>query len=125
VRALAEPAADDVPGSGVHTRDEEAAASSPSEWRAHRIRTTEVDELSTHGKKRGVTADPKRPYGERVGVLLTRAEAADYLGITERQMHRMLGEGDIRKTKVRGLVRVHIDDLTEYIARQRERAVTE
>jgi excisionase family DNA binding protein len=71
-----------------------------------------------------VTANPKRPFAERHGVLLTVGEAADYLGVTERQMWRLLNEDDIRKTKVRGLVRVHIEDVNAYIERQRGEVTT-
>ena len=70
-------------------------------------------------KKSRASASPKRPYSEREGVLLTVAEAADYLGITERHMWRLLWEDEVRKTKVRSLVRVHIDDLNAYIEQQR------
>ena len=76
------------------------------------------------GKKAGVSASPKRPFAERDGVMLTVAEAADYLAVTERQMWRLLNEDDVRKTKIRGLARVHIDDLNAYIEQQRGEVTT-
>ena len=67
-----------------------------------------------------MTADPARPYAERQGKLVTPAEAGDYLGVTERQVWRLLGRGDLPKIKVGGLVRVHVDDLEIYIDAQRK-----
>jgi excisionase family DNA binding protein len=67
-----------------------------------------------------VTADPKRPFGERVGKLVTPAEAADYLGVTERQVWRLLGRRELPKVKVGGLVRIHIDDLEIYVDVRRQ-----
>lgn len=75
--------------------------------------------MSEQGKKSGVSANPKRPYAERGGPLLTKAEAADYLAITERQMHRLLGLRLIPKTKIGGLVRVNVADLDAYIEARR------
>jgi excisionase family DNA binding protein len=74
------------------------------------------------GKADRVSADPKRPFSERDGVLLTRAEAADYLGVTERQIWRLLNRRDIPKIKVGGLVRIHLADLEAYIESRRVEA---
>jgi excisionase family DNA binding protein len=74
-------------------------------------------------KQRGVSASPKKSFAERGGVLMTVAEGGDYLGVTERQMWRLLNTRAIPKTKVGGLVRVHIDDLNAYIESQRVGAV--
>ena len=38
--------------------------------------------MAQKGKRAKASASPKRPFSERNGVLLTLAEAADYLGIT-------------------------------------------
>ena len=67
-----------------------------------------------------VTADPKRPFSERNGKLMIPAEAADYLGVTERQVRRLIGRHDLPRVKVGGLVRVHIEDLDAYIDAQRQ-----
>lgn len=79
--------------------------------------------MAQKGKRAKASASPKRPFHERNGVLLTLNEAADYLGVTERQMYRLLAEHDVVKTKVRGLLRVHIDDLNAYCDQQRALAV--
>ena len=63
---------------------------------------------------------PERPFEERQGVLLTVNEAADYLGVTERQVWKRIYARDLTKIKVGGVVRVHIDDLDSFVERQRE-----
>ena len=68
----------------------------------------------------GVTADPKRPFSERNGKLMIPAEAADYLGVSERQVWRLIGRKDLPRVKVGKLVRVHIDDLDAYIDARRK-----
>jgi excisionase family DNA binding protein len=68
------------------------------------------------------TADPKLPFKERGGQLITVNEVANELGVTRRMALRLVGDGDIKKTKIGKLVRVHIDDLNAYIARQRGEA---
>ena len=75
--------------------------------------------MPPQGKRTGVSADPKRPFSERVGKLLTRAEAADYLGVTERHIVRLLAQRAIPKVKVNSLVRIDVADLDAYIDRQR------
>ena len=74
---------------------------------------------STKQRDGRASADPKRPFNERHGVLMTPAELADYLGITERQARRKIAEGEIARVKVGKLVRVHIADADAYIAAQR------
>lgn len=88
------------------------------------LRSGEVP-LATKQKQQRppVTADPKRPFSERKGKLMIPAEAAEYLGVTERQVRRLLDRRDIPKIKVGGLVRIHIDDLDLYIASQRQAGV--
>jgi excisionase family DNA binding protein len=66
-----------------------------------------------------VTADPKRSLSERGGRLATPAEVADYLGVTERQIRRLLSRGDLPKIKIGGLVRLHLDDVDLYIDARR------
>jgi excisionase family DNA binding protein len=68
----------------------------------------------------GVTADPKRPFSERNGKLMIPAEAADYMGVSERQVWRLIGRKELPRVKVGKLVRIHIDDLDAYINSQRE-----
>jgi excisionase family DNA binding protein len=50
---------------------------------------------------------------------MTVAECGDYLGITERQVRRLLSRRDLSKVKVGKLVRVHIEDADAYIDSQR------
>jgi excisionase family DNA binding protein len=79
--------------------------------------------MPPQGKKPGVSANPKRPFSERGGKLLTREEAADYLGVTERHIVRLLNQRAIPKVKVNSLVRIDVADLDAYIERQRRGAV--
>jgi excisionase family DNA binding protein len=66
------------------------------------------------------SANPKKPLADRDGAqLLTPAECADVMGVTERQIRRLILLGKLRKTKVEKLVRVHVDDLNEYIESRR------
>ena len=67
-------------------------------------------------------ADPKRPFSERNGKLMTPVEVADYLGITERQVRRMVGTDELAPTYVRKLLRIHIDDVENYIKQHRRAA---
>lgn len=73
----------------------------------------------TKAERKGLLSDPRRPFPEREGVLLTRAEAADYLGCTERQIQRLLARRAFPKVKLNELVRIHIDDLNAYIESRR------
>ena len=67
----------------------------------------------------GASTKPKRPYAQRNGQLMTPEEVADELACTERQVRRLIGNGDLASTKVGKLVRVHVADLNDYIAQQR------
>jgi excisionase family DNA binding protein len=69
--------------------------------------------------KRRASAEPKRPFAERGGALMTPAEAGDYLGVGERMARRLLAEGAIPKVKVGKLVRVSVADLDAYVEQQR------
>lgn len=75
----------------------------------------------TKSKSRA-SAKPKRTLAERGGRLMTPEEVADELACTERQVWRLIGNGELRRTRVGKLVRVHRDDLDAYIARQRGEA---
>jgi excisionase family DNA binding protein len=60
---------------------------------------------------------PSRPWSPDRGPLLTPAEAADYLGVTERLIRRLLEAGTLPKRKIgRKLIRIHIDDLDALVA---------
>jgi excisionase family DNA binding protein len=70
----------------------------------------------------GVTADPKKPYSERNGKLVTSVEAADYLAVTERQVIRLTYEGKLTPTYVGKLRRYSIADLDAFIETNRRPA---
>lgn len=65
------------------------------------------------------TENTLRPFAERKGKAMTIPEVADYLGVTERMVRRLIADGRLPKLKVGRLVRVHVDDLDNYVARQR------
>jgi excisionase family DNA binding protein len=71
--------------------------------------------------KEGATrsAAPKRSFAERNGKLMTVEEVADELAVTTRMVLRLMDSGELRRTKVGVLRRVHRDDLADYIERQR------
>ena len=48
-------------------------------------------------------------------VVLTKAQAAQYLGISQVTLHRMVKAGDIPHTRVSKSVRFRITDLDEYL----------
>jgi excisionase family DNA binding protein len=52
-----------------------------------------------------------------IAVLLSVADAAMYLNISQRTLHRMFASGEIPKTKVGRLTRVRRSDLDDYIRR--------
>jgi len=67
------------------------------------------------------SASPKTPYSRDRGVLMSAAEAADYLGLTEGMLRALSLRGEIPRIPIGDqLVRYHIDDLDAYIAAQRE-----
>ena len=68
---------------------------------------------------KGSTAQPKRTREERNGVLLTLQEVADELAVNERMVWRLIHNHGLRVTHVGKLVRVHREDLDQYIADQR------
>lgn len=55
--------------------------------------------------------------------LLDTKEAAIVLGVSSRTVRRLVQEGKLRVVPVRGAVRIHPDDIDDYIAAARE-AVT-
>ena len=71
------------------------------------------------GDRPRASTAPRRPFTRDRGVLLTPAEAADYLACTERQVRRLVYERRLPPTHVGKLLRVHIDDLDAYIASRR------
>jgi excisionase family DNA binding protein len=64
-------------------------------------------------------ASPARSFIERGGPLMTYAEAADYLAVTPRMLERLLRAKTLPKVPIRGVRRIHIDDLNAYIEGQR------
>jgi excisionase family DNA binding protein len=68
------------------------------------------------------SANPKKPFSERGGQFLTLDEVADILAVTRRKVQRMIALGELRATKNGKLVRVHVDDLNQCIARMRGEA---
>jgi excisionase family DNA binding protein len=71
-------------------------------------------------KTRRSTTTPERALPTRDDVLLTRKEAAELLGVTERWVQRAIARGDFPHVKVGKLVRVSRTDLLVYIAEQRK-----
>jgi len=68
------------------------------------------------------TTDPQSPVTMADGRdrLLTQAEVAERLGVTERWVARAIAQGTIKKTKLQRLVRIHPDDLAAFLAAARE-----
>jgi excisionase family DNA binding protein len=64
------------------------------------------------------TGDPLRPASERGETLLTKREAANYLGVRERWLNSAAARG-IPYTKIGGYVRFRKADLDAYIESQR------
>jgi hypothetical protein len=65
-------------------------------------------------RKRG-SEEPEQPYSHDRGPLLTKREAAAYLAVTERMMNRLTYEYGLRRRKIGGRNRYHIDDLNDLI----------
>ena len=72
------------------------------------------------GKTKGATAQPRRTLAERNGPLLTLQEVADALAVNERMVRRLVYRYELPVTHVGKLIRVHQEDLDNYIAQQRE-----
>lgn len=72
--------------------------------------------MSTKTKRASTTLARELPTRE--DLLLTRAEAAEMLGVTERWVQRAVGRGDFPHVKVGKLVRVRRSDIDAYIAAQ-------
>jgi excisionase family DNA binding protein len=83
----------------------------------------------TKTKATGVTADnsgrPRKPFSTNPGRklqfedrLLTRAEAADILGVNERWIKRAIALHYFPRVKVGRLIRVRLSDLHAYIEAQ-------
>jgi excisionase family DNA binding protein len=70
-------------------------------------------------KTKEVRAPKLRPFSERNGKGMTIQEVADELGVTEKMVRRLLASGQLKKMKVGRLVRIHVDDLSAYIAKAR------
>ena len=54
--------------------------------------------------------------------LLTYAETASRLGVSERQVKRLIASGLLRRVRVGAAARVHTDDLTDYLTTLRQEA---
>lgn len=78
------------------------------------IRITKEDEMYNTQKSRA-SAKPTKPYSERRGELLTLEEVADRLAVKERMVRRLVADGRLRPTKVGKHVRVHREDLEQYL----------
>jgi excisionase family DNA binding protein len=61
------------------------------------------------------SAECKTPWSRGRGPLLSKLEAADHLGVTDRQIRRLLDDQKLITVKVGGLTRLRIDDLDAYI----------
>jgi excisionase family DNA binding protein len=72
----------------------------------------------TSKARRKASASPVRDLPTRDDVLLTRAEAAHLLGVTERWVRRALLLGYFPHVKVGKLVRVRRSDVLAYIEAQ-------
>ena len=72
------------------------------------------------GKTKGATAQPRRSREERNGRLLTLQDVADELAVNERMVRRLVYRYELPVTHVGKLIRVHQEDLDNYIAQQRE-----
>jgi excisionase family DNA binding protein len=69
--------------------------------------------------KRRASGQPKRSLPERNGAFRTIPEVADELAITDRMARRLCLSGALKATHIGRHLRVHNDDLAEYVARQR------
>jgi excisionase family DNA binding protein len=79
--------------------------------------------MTSNTPGRRASANPKRPYTNDRGPLLTPDEAADYLGCTERQIRRLVSERrELPAVYVGKLLRLHKDDLDAYIVGRRRTA---
>jgi excisionase family DNA binding protein len=47
--------------------------------------------------------------------LISKKEAAEILGVSVRTIERMLLNGEVTKVKVRGSVRIRLNELNEYL----------
>jgi excisionase family DNA binding protein len=77
--------------------------------------------MTTESKPRA-SAEPKRPYSERSGALLTVKEVADELASTERMVNRLIADGRLTPTYVGKHKRIHRDDLRTFIEANRRPA---
>lgn len=72
----------------------------------------------TKAPKRRASATPDRPLNFD-DPLLTKPQVAEALGVTERWVHRALGEGRLPYVKVGKLVRFRRSDVVAFIEAQR------
>ena len=47
-------------------------------------------------------------------------EVADYFAISVRTVYRLIDEGDLKRTKIRGCLRIPLDEITRYEGKLRE-----
>jgi excisionase family DNA binding protein len=69
-------------------------------------------------KKRATpSAEPSRPL-DGSEVLMSKQEAANYLGVTKRKVERMIAYKEIEYVKLGKLIRIRKSVLEEYVERQ-------
>jgi excisionase family DNA binding protein len=51
-------------------------------------------------------------------------EVADYFAISVRTVYRLIDEGDLKRTKIRGCLRIPVDEITRYEGKLREKMGT-
>ncbi len=73
----------------------------------------------------GTSFDETLPTGDSDDMpvrLLTYAEAAARLSISERQVKRLIASGLLRRVRIGAAARVHTDELTDYMTTLRQEA---
>ena len=78
-----------------------------------------TNKVKNRTPKGGSSTMPKRTRDERNGGFLTLEDVADELAVTERMVRRLCHSGELRGTHIGKLLRVHRDDLNDYVSRQR------
>jgi excisionase family DNA binding protein len=71
-------------------------------------------------RRRSNTLTPERSFEERKGVLMTFAEAADWLGVKELAVEKLVRAGELPVTLIGERTRrIHVDDLRVYVETHR------
>jgi len=76
-------------------------------------RADEIDEIDQIHQINQMTNTPFKKY-YRVD------EVAKYFAISVRTVYRLIDEGELRRTKIRGCLRIPIDEITRYERKLRE-----